>query len=288
MGKRNRRGRRKKRQPKIASIDFRVTDEGHCILKLPDISDEELPNISIITPTRNRRFIFELTVYQFQNFMYPREKIEWVILDNGSDKIRDLLPADHRIKYLTLPGDKRYSIADLRNHCIENCSHDIIVYMDDDDYYPVESVYARVKALLKYKKVGVGCVGCTSIGAYNLIDCISNFVSNGDSYLSEATICHTKQFWLERKFNRNDNGAEYMNFIKNRQDKIRHIPFQFVCLALNHHANSTQRGIKSVDEKSLSKKYNFVQFFSKEILEIFDNIVVNISESDIKIETSIE
>ena len=51
-------------------------------------------------------------------------------------------------------------------------------------------------------------------------------------------------------------------------------------------ANSTQRGIKSVDEKSLSKKYNFVQFFSKEILEM-DNIVVNISESDIKIETSI-
>ena len=200
MGKRNRRGR-KKRQPKIASIDFRVTDEGHCILKLPDIPDEELP----IFPLLHLRVIDDLYLnlqyINSKNFMYPREKIEWVILDNGDDKIRDLLPADPRIKYLTSPGDKRYSIADLRNHCIEHSSHDIIVYMDDDDYYPVESVYARVKALLKYNKVGVGCVGCISIGAYNLIDCVSNFVSNGDSYLSEASICHTRKFWLERKFN---------------------------------------------------------------------------------------
>ena len=37
------------------------------------------------------------------------------------DKIKDMLPVDPRIKYMTLPGDKRYSIADLRNHCIDNC-----------------------------------------------------------------------------------------------------------------------------------------------------------------------
>lgn len=285
MAKKRNRRRRRKRQPKIESIDFKVTDEGHCILKLPDISDDELPHVSIITPTRNRRFIFELAVYQFQNFMYPPEKLEWVILDNGSDKIKDLLPAsDTRIKYMSLPGNKRYSIADLRNHCIDNSSHDIIVYMDDDDYYPVESVYARVKALLKYKKIGVGCVGCTAIGAYHIIDDVSNFVSNGDSYLSEATICHTRKFWLERRFNPNDNGAEYMNFIKNRQDKIRHIPFQFICLALNHHSNSTRRGFKEAEEATVSKRYNFSNFFSPEIVDIFKRIIINISESDISLE----
>ena len=57
--------------------------------------------------------------------------------------------------------------------------------MDDDDYYPVESIYARVKSLLKYKKIGVGCVGCTAIGAYHIIEEVSNFVSNGGNiYLS--------------------------------------------------------------------------------------------------------
>tara|TARA_B100000035_G_C21001630_1_gene555202 strand:+ start:119 stop:973 length:855 start_codon:yes stop_codon:yes gene_type:complete len=281
--KRNR--RRRKRQKNIESIDFNVSEEGHCILKLPNIPDDELPYVSIITPTRNRRFIFELTIHQFQNIMYPPERLEWVILDNGSDKIKDMLPVDPRIKYMTLPGDKRYSIADLRNHCIDNCSHDIIVYMDDDDYYPEESVYARVKALIKYKKVGVGCVGCTSIGAYHIIDEVSNFVTNGDAYLAEASMCHTKQFWNERKFNRIDNGAEYMNFIKNRQSKIRHIPFQFVCIALNHHSNSTMRGMKDTDEEKVSKRYNFAQFFSPEIRKIFYNVIVNISSMDISIST---
>ena len=272
--KRNR--RRKKRQSKIDSIDFEVTPEGHCVLKLPDIPEDELPHVSIITPTRNRRFIFELTLHQFNNFLYPPEKLEWVILDNGSDKIKDLLPTDTRIKYMTLPGDKRYSIADLRNHCIKKCSHDIIVYMDDDDYYPVESVYARVKALLKYKKIGVGCVGCTAIGAYHIIEEVSNFVSNGEQYLSEATICHTRKFWEERNFNRCDNGAEYKNFIKNRQSKIRHIPFQFVGMALNHHANSTKRGVRELNVDKISKKYDFKTLFSKEILDIFDRVIQKI------------
>lgn len=278
--KRNRRRRRK--QPKIESIDFEVTDEGHCILKLPDIPDDELPHVSIITPTRNRRFIFELAVYQFQNFMYPKEKLEWVILDNGDDKINDLIPADTRIKYLTLPGDKRYSIADLRNYAIKNSSHDIIVYMDDDDYYPSESVYARVKALLKYKSIGVGCVGCTNIGAFNIVTKVSNFVSNGDAFLSEATICHTKKFWNERKFNKMDNGAEYRRFLKDRQSKIRHLPFQFVTIAINHTKNSTERGLKTVSEDSVSKKFNFSQFFSTEILHIFNRVLQNIIDMNNK------
>ena len=35
-----------------------------------------------------------------------------------------------------------------RNICVEHADHDIIVHMDDDDYYPPESIYSRVSALI--------------------------------------------------------------------------------------------------------------------------------------------
>ncbi len=262
--------KKKGHRNKIKSIKFQVTKDNGCILKLPNIKDEDLPYVSVITPTRNRRFIFELAVYQFQNFMYPKEKLEWVVLDNGTDKIRDMIPDDINLKYLSVPGDKTYGLADLRNHCIKHSSHDYIVYMDDDDYYPPESVLARVKALIKYKSMGVECVGSVSLGCYNILNHDSYFVSNGKNYLAEASICHLKKFWKKRNFKKIDAGAEFKNFLKNRQSKIRDIPFQFVCIALNHHANCTDRGMKKVDENLKLDKLNFAYIFPPKVKEIIN------------------
>ena len=78
---------------------------GNYVLKLPKIPDEELPNISIITPTFNRRKLFSMAIRNFENFNYPPEKIEWVIVDDtpeDKDSLDDLLPIDERIKYIAL------------------------------------------------------------------------------------------------------------------------------------------------------------------------------------------
>ena len=268
----------KSREKKIKSIEFKVTPEKHCILKLPNIKDKDLPYVSVITPTRNRRFIFELAVYQFLNFIYPPEKLEWVVLDNGTEKIRDLIPDSINLKYISIDGTKKYSISDLRNNCIKYSSHDYIVYMDDDDYYPPESILARIKALIKYQPIGVECVGCTGIGCYNIFTNDSYNISNGDKYLSEASICHLKKFWEVRKFKKNVTGGEFKHFLRKRQNKIRHIPFQFVCTALNHHANTTDRGMKKLDDKlKIDKKdFSFVYMFNDDIKRIFQKVIENL------------
>ena len=51
---------------------------------------DSLPNVSICTPTFNRRPFFEglLTCVKEQD--YPHEKIEWIIIDDGTDKIEDI------------------------------------------------------------------------------------------------------------------------------------------------------------------------------------------------------
>lgn len=260
---------------KIKNIDFEASTETGMRLKFPSISDDLLPPISIITPTRNRRSVFELTIYQFLNFRYPRDKIQWVILDNGTDKIKDLLPLDgNNIKYMTLDGNKRYNVGDLRNHCIKHCDYDIIVYMDDDDYYPKESLYARVMTLIKYRTEGVECCGSINAMMYSIISGDICTGSNGNDYLLEATMCHTKRFWETRSFKKTNTMGEFKYFIKNRQHKIRAIPFQFVCIPLNHIINTTNRGYSSI--KGVNKTDQIIGKINKDDINYNNDINNNV------------
>ena len=55
------------------------------------VNTENLPNVSICTPTFNRRPFFEGLIQCIKEQDYPRSKLEWVIIDDGTDKIEDLI-----------------------------------------------------------------------------------------------------------------------------------------------------------------------------------------------------
>ena len=50
-----------------------------------------MPFVSICTPTFNRRPFIPYTIKCIENQDYPKDKIEWIIIDDGSDKIEDLV-----------------------------------------------------------------------------------------------------------------------------------------------------------------------------------------------------
>ena len=212
-----------------------TNDNGSIILKLPPIDNIDLPDISIITPTANRRQLFTMAVRNFLSFIYPKNKMEWVILDDGEQDLTEILPYnDSRIKYIRL-SDRNLTVARKRNLCVEHSSHDIIVSMDDDDYYPPESLLARVKTLLKYPDKN--CVGCSEIGCYNLLTKISSIASDGLQTFTEASMAFRKSFWLHRPFLDENKKGEGKYFLQYRQKELVNIPFQFVIIALNHGNN---------------------------------------------------
>ena len=49
--------------------------------------NNDLPFVSICTPTFNRRPFFQMVIKCFLSQTYPIEKMEWVIIDDGTDKI---------------------------------------------------------------------------------------------------------------------------------------------------------------------------------------------------------
>jgi len=230
-----------------------VDEEGNYVLKLPLVSNADLPFVSIITPTYKRRKMFSMALYNFENFLYPKNKLEWIIVDDSpeDESVKDLLhPCDKRIKYLHYDIDKPMTIAMKRNIGVANSSYDYIIHMDDDDYYPPESILARIKMLLKYKDQDIQCVGSTIIGTYNLINNESSMSSDSPISLSEASMAYTKKFWEQRPFDDNCLRGEHKHFTEGRLQNIIDMPYSFILIAINHKNNFTE-GMRSDESKLL-------------------------------------
>ena len=219
-----------------------VDEMGNYILKLPQILEKDLPKVSIITPTYKRRKVFSMAIRNFENFMYPKDKLEWVIVDDSpeDDSIKDLLPRDKRIKYVYMKMSEPMTIAMKRNIGVSNSSNPYIIHMDDDDYYPPESIIARIKILLKYKDQGIQCTGSTLIGTYNILTNQSSMSTDGPISLSEASMAYTRKFWEERPFDELCLRGEHKYFTEQRLNKIIDMPYSFILIAVNHKNNFTE------------------------------------------------
>jgi glycosyltransferase involved in cell wall biosynthesis len=106
---------------------------------------EIFPLISLCTPTFNRRPFIPYMIKCFEHQTYPKERIEWIIIDDGTDPIKDLVSHIPQVKYFYY--DEKMLLGKKRNLMHSKCSGDIIIYMDDDDYYPPERIQHAVETL---------------------------------------------------------------------------------------------------------------------------------------------
>lgn len=205
--------------------------------------ESELPDISIVTLTHNRRLFMPLAKYSYMIQSYPEEKLEWVIVDDGEDSIEDTLFGIPNVKYVRL--DTKTSIGEKRNIGVQNAMYDTVVMMDDDDVYPNNSILHRVAMMMK--SPAKQCSFTTTIPCYD-IQKYSSFMNIPPNTLpmsqrvSEATLCFTKQFWEQRKFT-NIQVAEGDAFIHGREQMCRELSPQNVIVSLVHSKNTSSRKI---------------------------------------------
>jgi glycosyltransferase involved in cell wall biosynthesis len=104
-----------------------------------------IPFVSLCTPTFNRRPFIPFMIKCFEHQTYPKNRIEWIIIDDGSDPIGDLVKNIPQVKYFYYK--EKMLLGKKRNLMHTKCSGDIIIYMDDDDYYPPERISHAVDML---------------------------------------------------------------------------------------------------------------------------------------------
>lgn len=202
--------------------------------------EEDLPDVSIVTLTYNRRVFMPLAKYSYMIQSYPESKLEWVIVDDGEDSIEDTLIGISNVKYVRL--DKKTSIGEKRNIGVQSAMYNTIVMMDDDDVYPNNSILHRV-AMMGNKQ----CVFCTTIPCYD-IQKYSSFMNvppytlSMSERVSEASLGFTRKFWEDRKFT-DIQIAEGNAFIHGREEMCRELSPQEVIVSLVHSKNTSSRKI---------------------------------------------
>jgi hypothetical protein len=211
--------------------------------------EDELPDVSVLTITRDRRVFMPLAKYSYMIQSYPEDKLEWVIVDDGEDSIEDTLLGVPNVKYVRCePG---LTISQKRNLAVENAMYDVMVTMDDDDVYPNNSVLQRVAMILKAPSKECGF--CTTIPCYDITK-FSSFM-NVPPYIlpmseriSEATLVFTRKFWNERKFDDSVHIGEGNAFIRGREQMCRELSPQEIIVSLIHPKNTSSRKTPIINE----------------------------------------
>ena len=88
--------------------------------------------------------------------------MEWIIVDDGTDKIGDLVKDIPFVKYIAV--EEKMLLGKKRNFMHQQCTFTedsaIVVYIDDDDYYPPERVSHAVDKLVHSK---MECAGSSEL-----------------------------------------------------------------------------------------------------------------------------
>lgn len=115
-------------------------------------ANSKKPFVSVCTPTFNRRPFIQAMISNFLSQDYPHDRMEWIIVDDGTDQIGDLVRDLPCVKYYSY--ETKMTLGRKRNLMHKFAKGEILVYMDDDDYYPpcrvshaVETLEANPKAL---------------------------------------------------------------------------------------------------------------------------------------------
>jgi glycosyltransferase involved in cell wall biosynthesis len=196
-----------------------------------------LPFVSVCTPTYNRRPFFPITFQCFRNQTYPKNRIEWIIVDDGTDKVRDLIDESNisQIKYFAI--DKKMNLGQKRNFMHKKCSGSIIVYMDDDDYYPPERIEHAVERLQSDKNIL--CAGSTEMYVFfKHIQKMYQCGPYGPNHATAGTFAFKKELLQKTKYNDGASLAEEKEFLQNYTIPLVQLdPFKTI-LVFSHEHNT--------------------------------------------------
>lgn len=230
--------------------------------------------VSVCTITYNRRPFIPSMIRCFQLQDYTGE-IEWIIVDDGTDPIEDLVFSIPHVKYVRL--DTKHLLGEKRNIMHSHASGDILVYMDDDDYYPPNRISHAVEQLSNSSAM---CAGSSVIHVYfHHIDKIVEFGPYGPNHATAGTFAIKRELLTQTSYQSSAEFAEERYFLKNFTIPMIQLDPLKTILVVSHEHNTFDK------KKLLTQKNTFMkdtsltvdafiqdpelfQFFTKEIHSI--------------------
>lgn len=243
------------------------------------------PFVSVCTPTFNRRPFIPMMFECFNNQTYPKNRIEWIILDDGTDKINDLIDKSKisQIKYIAI--EHKMKLGAKRNLMHSHAKGSIIVYIDDDDYYPPERISHAVEKLIE--NPNALCAGSSELYLYyNHINKMYQCGPYGPNHATAGTFAFKKELLKITKYDEDASLAEEKAFLKDYTIPLVQLDPMKTILVFSHSQNTFDKkkmlGRVHPDFfKETSKKVeDFIKYEKEEKIKKFflneiDNLLKN-------------
>jgi glycosyltransferase involved in cell wall biosynthesis len=230
----------------------------------------KFPFVSICTPTFNRRPFIPYMIKCFEHQTYPKDKIEWIIIDDGTDKIEDMVTHIPQVKYFKY--DEKMTLGKKRNLSHEKSVGEIIVYLDDDDYYPPERISHAVETL--QKNPNALCAGSSIMHIFfKHIQKMYQFGPYGPNHATAATFAFRRDLLKITSFQETASLAEEKHFLKNYTIPFVQLDTMKTILVFSHTHNSFDKKtlLKTLPCPQITETNKTPQDFvrEKDILDFF-------------------
>jgi len=201
----------------------------------------QLPLVSIVTPTYNRRRFIPSLIKMIQSQTYPRDRIEWLVYDDGQEEIKDLLDAARANlpKLIFIWSEDKMTLGEKRNRLNDEATGEIIVAMDDDDFYFPTRVMDAVIALTSPTAVKYDLAGASEV--YMFFTDTKEIWKAGpyfEGHATNGTMAWTKSYAAKHRYDETVAFAEEKSFLENYKNPLVQLNPKSVMLVMSHSDNT--------------------------------------------------
>lgn len=200
---------------------------------------DTFPFVSVVTPTYNRRRFIPWIIECYKAQTYPKNRMEWIILDDGQDSVQDLFAEAAKtipnIRYIREPT--KMLIGAKRNILNKEARGEIIVCMDDDDYYMPERV-AHVVTRFK-QSPHIQLAGSSEIFMYYTDNKeIYKLGPYGPRHATNGTMAWRKEYGATHSYDESVTHAEEKSFLDNYANPMIQLDPMKIMLVMSHSENT--------------------------------------------------
>ena len=178
------------------------------------LSKKELPKVSIISVYHDWECFMPLLKHHMDTIDYPKDKLEWILVDDSKEPRYSDIPDDDNILYLHITADeylqkikfqkdtdgtlqgyylrtKQVPIGFKRDFGCGMASNDYIFHLEYDCIYQPNAVKRKIQYL---QDKSIECVYCKSMLCYDLYGKkVYKTEDNSSGYMD--TLAYTREFW---------------------------------------------------------------------------------------------
>jgi len=206
---------------------------------------------------------------------YPRDRMEWIVIDDGQEEVEDLFEAARdRIPTLNfIRYEDKLTLGEKRNLLNKEAKGEIIIAFDDDDFYFPDRVSAAVDALIKNPTVDLA--GSSEV--YMFFSDTKEIYKIGPYFPTHATngtMAWRKRYALTHTYDENVAFAEEKSFLDGYKNPLVQLDPMKVMLVISHSDNTFDKTeLRTANNPMIKKASLTLEDFIKDpiLKEFFEN-----------------